>query len=234
MRSPGCKREIQHGCRTHKRGHLKSPGILFSSNLAMHVAKAPTTCSLSCILKGWRLPKVQNKRQSSRSRDSLEQKGLAPSSTRELCPSSPLPEHEHTTVSEVIENKKMEQSQSAFMSRLPSEVRTLIYEEVLCRPVGIVHISTRRDGKLVYFRCKTEDGLCRGLACFRDADEELYSTWRTRDKDLFSTWNPSVTQNMAEGGLVALLQSCRQMSVFLCLYRNIQMHANRNPATLKL
>ena len=90
----------------------------------------------------------------------------------------------------------------------------MIYEEVLCKPVGVVHITSRKDGKLVHFRCKAEDGRCRGLECFHDLDEDLYSAWRTRDKDLFSTWNPSNTSKMADGGSLALLQSCRQVSVY--------------------
>ena len=86
----------------------------------------------------------------------------------------------------------------------------MIYEEVLCKP-DVVHITTRKDGKLVYFRCKAEDGRCRGLECFHASNEDLYSTWRTRDKDLFSTWSPGNASDLADGGLLGLLQSCRQV-----------------------
>lgn len=183
---------------------------------AMRLANAPLTSPLSCILNGCRLLKRQAKRDSSRSRDRLK---VPP--TRKCCPSSPLPDDEYPTVSRETQNTKMEQSRSMFMTRLPLEVRTMIYEEVLCRPVGVVHITTRKDGKLVYFRCKAEDGRCRGFECFHGNNEDLYSTWRTRDKDLFSTWSPSNTPDRADGGLVALLQSCRQVSVSLNMCNTI-------------
>ena len=86
----------------------------------------------------------------------------------------------------------------------------MIYKEVLCRP-DVVHITTRKDGKLVYFRCKAEDGRCRGMECFHVSNGDLYSTWRTRDKDLFSTWSPTNASDLADGGLLGLLQSCRQV-----------------------
>ena len=109
----------------------------------------------------------------------------------------------------------------------------MIYEEVLCKPVPVLHITTRKDGKLVYFRCKAEGGRCRGLECFHTSDEDLYSTWRTRDKDLFSTWSPSNTPDTADGGLVALLQSCRQVSVSLHVFNYICLYIDCDPAIPK-
>lgn len=100
----------------------------------------------------------------------------------------------------------------------------MIYVEALCRPVHIVHITTRKDGKLGYFRCKAEDGQCRGLECFHGPNEDLYSTWRARDKDLFSTWSPSNVPDIADGGgLLAILQSCQQMSVSLDMCARVYM-----------
>lgn len=181
----------------------------------MHVANPPLAWPLSCILNGCRLSTGQNKRDRERSGDRLEAPtkiSAAPlPPTREICLSSLLPDDENSAVSEGARNTKMEQSQSMFMSRLPLEVRIMIYEEVLCRPVDVVHITTRKNGKLGYFRCKAEDGRCRGLECFHGPNDDLYSTWRTRDKDLFSTWSPSDTPDMEDGGLLALLQSCRQV-----------------------
>lgn len=180
----------------------------------MHEANGPLAWSLSCILNGCRLPIGQNKRESSRSRDRLQApKKKAP--TQERCPSSALPDDGNPTFSQAPKKTRMEQSQSMFMSRLPLELRTMIYEEVLCRPVNVVHITTRKDGKLGYFRCKAEDGRCRGLECFHGPNEDLYSTWRTRDKDLFSTWSPSNAPDVADGGLLTILQSCQQVSVLL-------------------
>lgn len=187
----------------------------------MHVANAPLAWPLSCILNGCRLPTGENKRDSSRFMGRLKapkKKSPAPlPPTRERGPSPPLPDDRNLRVSKGAKHTNMEQSQSMFMSRLPLEVRMMIYEEVLCRPVGVVHITTRKDGRLGYFTCKAENGRCRGLECFHGPNEELYSTWRTRDKDLFSTWSPSDTPDMADGGLLALLQSCRQVSVSLSM-----------------
>ena len=185
----------------------------------MHGANGPLAWPLSCILNGCRLPTGQNKRES---RDQLKapkkkvQARLPP--TPKHSPSSPPPDNEKSTSCQEPKHTKMEQSQSMFMSKLPLELRTMIYEEVLCRPVHIVHITARKDGKLGYFHCKAEDGRCRGLECFRGPDEELYSTWRTRDKDLFSTWSPSNLPDIADGGgLLAVLQSCQQVFVSLIL-----------------
>ena len=97
----------------------------------------------------------------------------------------------------------------------------MIYEEVLCRPAGVVHITTRKDGRLGYLRCKAEDGRCGGMECFHGPNEDLYSTWRTRDKDLFSTWSPIDTPDMAEEGLIPVFQSCRQVLVSLNLFNSI-------------
>lgn len=184
---------------------------------AMHVANAPLVWPFSCILNGCRRSTVQRKRDSSRSSGRLaapETKAPAPlHPTRERCLSSSSLDDRDLILSQGTKHTKMDQSQSMFMSRLPLEVRTMIYEEVLCRPVGVVHITTRKDGRLGYSRCKAENGRCRGLECFHGPNEDLYSTWRTRDKDLFSTWSPSNTPDIADGGMVALLQNCRQVSV---------------------
>ena len=157
---------------------------------------------------------VHTKRDSSRSTSRLKatkKKSQAPLVTRESSASFPSPDQAGSIASIGAVDSNTEQSQSALISRLPYDVRSMIYEEVLCRPVGVVHITTRKDGKMVHFRCKAKDARCRGLECFHDSDEDLYGTWRTRDKDLFSTWNPSNTSDVLDGGLIALLQSCRQV-----------------------
>ena len=196
------------------------------------------TWPMSCILNRYRLPIGHTKPDNSRFRDRLKaakEKALAPlPTTSGKCPSSPSPKYGNLTISKGVRVTEMEQSQSSLMSKLPLEVRIMIYEEVLCRPVGVVHITTRKDGKLVHFRCQAENGRCRGLECFHQTDENLYNTWRTRDKDLFSTWSPSNTPDMTDGGLLGLLQSCRQTSVSLDMCNIVQMYANCNPATGKL
>lgn len=202
-----------------------------------HEANAPMAWPITCILNAWRSSIGQTKRDNSRSRGVLKatkEKAIALlPTTHEPCPSSPLPDHGNLTISEGAEITLMEQPQSMLISRLPLEVRIMIYKEVLCKPVGVVHITIRKDGKLVYFRCKAQDGRCHGLECFHDPNDDLYGTWRTRDKDLFSTWSPSNTPNMADVGLVGLLQSCRQVSVFLNTCDILQMYIDSNPAIPK-
>lgn len=197
----------------------------------MHVANAPWAWPLSYILNGSRTPPGQNKPDRNRSVDrfkAFKKKALA-----KRCLSSPLTDDTNPPVSNSAEYTKMVESPSMFMSRLPLEVRAIIYEEVLCRPVGVVHITSRKDGKLGYFRCKAEDGRCRGLECFHGPNDDLYSTWRTRDKDLFSTWSPRNTPYMADGGLLALLQSCRQVSVSHNMRIIIWSYVDCNSATTK-
>ena len=167
-----------------------------------------------------RFSKGSAKRESSRSRDcpkATKKKSLASLLAREPCHFFPIPDevtdHGDLMVMKEANDTRIEQSESAFISRLPYDVRSMIYEEVLCRPVSVVHITTRRDGSLVYFRCKAKDARCRGLECFHDPNQDLYGTWRTRDKDLFSTWSPSRAPHPVDGGVLALLQSCQQVSV---------------------
>ena len=195
------------------------------------------TWPIDCIFNGWRPSIGLTKRDSSRSRDSLKatkKKTLAPLPTiRRLCHSTPPPDNGNLTISKGAKVIGMEQLQSKFMSKLPLELRIMIYEEVLCKPVAVVHITTRKDGKLVYFRCQAQDGRCRGLECFHDPNEDIYGTWRTRDKDLFSTWSPSNTSNTADGGLLGLLQSCRQVSVSLNVCSIMQMYVDCSPAAPK-
>lgn len=194
-------------------------------------ANAPMAWPITCILNAWWPSIGQTKRDNSRSRGGLkatEEKALAPPPT-----SSSFPDHGNLTISEVANVTRIEQQQSKLISRLPLEVRIMIYKEVLCRPVGVVHITIRKDGKLVYFRCKAQDGRCHGLECFHDPNDDLYGTWRTRDKDLFSTWSPSSTPKITDVGLVGLLQSCRQVSVFLNTCDILQLYVDSKPGTPK-
>ena len=204
----------------------------------LHVANSFMTWPINCIVNGWRPSTALTKRQSSRSRDGLKatkQKTLAPFPTASgLCPSALPREHGNPTISEGVKVKEMEKSESLFMSKLPLELRIMVYEELLCKPVNVVHITIRKDGKLVYYRCQAEEGRCRGLECFHDPNEDIYGTWPIRDKDLFSTWSPSNTPSTAEGGLLGLLQSCRQVSVSLKICLIVQMYVDCTSATPKL
>ena len=92
--------------------------------------------------------------------------------------------------------KTYDQSQSALFSKLPGEVRTMIYKEVLCGPVPIVHIVTKRKRKLGHVRC-------RGLKD-HDVDE-------SSDSYIHTVGSPRPDIRKRDGNLLPLLQSCRRM-----------------------
>ena len=92
--------------------------------------------------------------------------------------------------------KTYDQSQSTLFSKLPGEVRTMIYREVLCGPVPIVHIVTKRNRKLGHIRC-------RGLKKY-DIDE-------SSDSYMHTIGSPGSDIRERDGSLLPLLQSCRRM-----------------------
>ena len=92
--------------------------------------------------------------------------------------------------------KIYDQSQSAFFSKLPAEVRTMIYREVLCGPIPIVHIVTKTKRKLAHVRC-------RGLKD-HDVDE-------SGDSHIHTVGSPRTDKKGRDGNLLPLLQSCRRM-----------------------
>ena len=92
--------------------------------------------------------------------------------------------------------KTYDQSQSALFSKLPAEVRTMIYKEVLCGPVPVIHIVTKRKRKLGHVRC-------RGL---KDHVGDQSS-----DSVIHTVGSPRPDVQERDGNLLPLLQSCRRM-----------------------
>lgn len=92
--------------------------------------------------------------------------------------------------------KTYDQSQSALFSKLPGEVRAMIYREVLCGPVPIVHIVKKGRRKLGYVRC-------RGL---KDHHRDQSS-----DSTIHNIGFPRPDVKERDGSLLPLLQSCRRM-----------------------
>ena len=92
--------------------------------------------------------------------------------------------------------KTCDQSQSVLFSKLPAEVRTMIYKEVLCGPVPIVHIVKKRKRKLGYVRCQGLEDHSRG----QSSDSAIHEIGLPR---------PDVKER--DGNLLPLLQSCRRM-----------------------
>ena len=73
----------------------------------------------------------------------------------------------------------------------------MIYQEVLCGPIPIIHIVPRNKRKFGYVRCKDSRVECLGHP---DGDNIMHhglDPWEELDK--------------ADGALFPLLQSCRRM-----------------------
>ena len=121
---------------------------------------------------------------------------------------NPLPDPEWKRIISYIRRSRQKnepQAQSIFFSKLPLELRELIYEEVLAGRDGrLLHII-RTGGKLAHWRCRVqnEDGYCdpKGLRCL-----EGWLRYKA------STWHPAETGRLrwkADGGLLPLLRTCR-------------------------
>ena len=67
-----------------------------------------------------------------------------------------------------------DQSQSAFFSRFPPEIRQLIYQATLNNNVGVVHISKKARKPLELVRCKDECAMQYNYKCWAgDATDNL-------------------------------------------------------------
>lgn len=60
---------------------------------------------------------------------------------------------------------KADQSQAAFFSKLPPEIRTMIYLEVMKGAVDVVHIMKRGKKQLDYMRCKGRCAMAFNFQC---------------------------------------------------------------------
>ena len=96
------------------------------------------------------------------------------------------------------------QLQCPLLSKLPTEVRMIIYHNVLCEPVPVVHIVRRKDGSLCHVRCRASRGECGTYRCYNDYSELSRSTKAGKV-------GPSTT---ISGGLLALPLTCKKMLVF--------------------
>lgn len=92
--------------------------------------------------------------------------------------------------------KTYDQSQSALFSKLPAEVRTMIYKEVLCGPVPIVHIVTKRKRKLAHVRC---------------LGSKNHHVDDSSDSYIHAVGSPRTDVRERDGNLLPLLQSCRRV-----------------------
>ena len=98
-----------------------------------------------------------------------------------------------------------DQSQCSFISKLPAEVRVMVYHHVMCVPVPVIHVVRRKDGSLCHVRCRALKGECGTYRCYNDYSD-LSRTTKTG----------SPTQNQVRkifGLLLALPLTCKKVSV---------------------
>lgn len=103
-----------------------------------------------------------------------------------------------------IRQKTQGQAQSMLFSKLPVEIRMLIYDLALSGDGRTIHIVRRRRDHLSHVRCTNQDGRCKGYECFR---------WWT-PSSLHRSGSDNGTINKTHGGLLPLLSSCRRMYVY--------------------
>ena len=99
--------------------------------------------------------------------------------------------------------RSLDQCSSKLISSLPVELRVIIYRNVFCVPVPVVHIVKRKDGSLCHVRCRAADGECGTYRCYNDYSE-------------LSRLTSGVSlSHLKDGGqcgsLLALLLSCKKV-----------------------
>ena len=92
----------------------------------------------------------------------------------------------------------LEQSKSAFMSKLPPEIRTMIYKMALDCGVDVVHVMKKQRRPLEFVRCK---GVC-----------EMDYNYRCSTSDNSGGVEAPLSKELVVyKGLLPLLQICRKM-----------------------
>jgi hypothetical protein len=123
----------------------------------------------------------------------------------------PLPPLEHSqSMTYSIRRSRQRtdpQSMSSFMTKLPLELRQMIYAEVLAGGgCEVVHIL-RKQGRLGHWRCRLQHGLelcdAKGRRCV-----EGWLSYKTKVWHLDKTGRLDI---ITDDGLVPLLRSCRLM-----------------------
>jgi len=134
----------------------------------------------------------------------------------------PLEVKKHVSFS--FSQEAVEQSQCPLLSKVPTEVRVMIYYYVMCISVPLVHIVRRTDGSLSHVRCRATRGECGIYRCFNDYSDMSRST-KARSK-------PTSDQVGTSVGFLALPLTCKKMLVPLPLIAISTCH-NSGTATQK-
>lgn len=99
-----------------------------------------------------------------------------------------------------------EQRECLFLQRLPVELRTQVYEEVLAGggTQRLVHILRKR-GRLGHWRCRIQEG---GEVC-GDQDSKCVEGWLEYKRKLWHWDKQGRVDLRTDGGMVNLLLTCR-------------------------
>jgi hypothetical protein len=101
-----------------------------------------------------------------------------------------------------------DQAMSSFLTKLPFEIRQIIYEEVLADggDGSVVHIL-RKHGRLGHWRCRIQDGLelcdSKGRRCVEG--------WLSYKAKVWHADKAGRLDLITDDGLVPLLRTCRLM-----------------------
>ena len=124
----------------------------------------------------------------------------------------PLPDAAQGILSNVrrYRQKTDDQETSLFLTKLPLEVRQIVYENVLAGggegANNAVHIL-RKHGRLGHWRCRVQDGLnlcdLKGARCV--------AGWLTYKAKVWNADKAGRVDLITDGGLLPLLRTCRRM-----------------------
>jgi hypothetical protein len=166
---------------------------------------------MSFILSGCRLRNHESGQQESHSSDALKPRkyeDLEPlPSLRERRLSLPLPAISKASQWSLRPKQRTSrQSQASLFEKLPGEVRMMIYHELLCGPVPVIHIVLRKhapgDIRCGYIRCRAAAGKCYQQRCLSQYNDMTGGDWCARN-----------VSRRTDGDVLPLLMSCRQMLV---------------------
>jgi hypothetical protein len=102
-----------------------------------------------------------------------------------------------------------DQTASAFLMKLPLEIRQLIYEEVLAGGGGsVVHIF-RKHGRLGHWRCRIQNG--DGVELCDSKGQRCLEGWLSYKARVWGADREGRIDVITDTGLLPLLQTCRAM-----------------------
>lgn len=166
---------------------------------------------MSFNLSGCPLRNHESGQQESHSSDALKPRRyedlepLPPLRERRLSlPLSPIPKASQWSLRP--KQRTSRQSQVSLFGKLPGEVRMMIYHELLCGPIPVIHIVLRKhapgDIRCGYIRCRAAAGKCYQQRCLSQYNDMTGGDWCARN-----------VSRRTDGDVLPLLMSCRQMSV---------------------